>query len=80
MLNLPVAQPHFHGHAQEASNANAGAIADRRSAKAELSLGGWYSLHNLGERVHVDSTAEQAFPKDDDENDVNRRYTVSTRT
>lgn len=76
MLRLPIAQPDFHHHADKARDADAAAIADGGGTKAELALGGRHILHDFSKGIDVHGPAEEAFPKDNDEDDVHRRDEV----
>ena len=76
MVNLPIAQPYLHCHAEKASHTDTAAIADRGSTQTELPILGRDVLHNLSKGVDIDSTTEQTLPKDNNKNDINRRDKV----
>lgn len=76
MADLPTAKPNLHGHAEEAGDADSGAVADASGAEAELAVGRGHLLHDVGESVDVDGAAEQALPENDEEDDVDVRQEV----
>lgn len=76
MSNLPVTQPYLHSHADESSEADTGTVSHGRRAKAELALCDRHIFYNLGKGVHVHGTTEQAFPEDDEEDNVDGRDEV----
>lgn len=71
--DLPIAQANLHGHAQKASNADAAAVADRRSSQAEFAVLCGHVLHNLSKRIDIHGAAQEAFPEDDQKDEVDRR-------
>lgn len=71
MRNLPIAQPHFPPHTQEARNTDARRVTDGSGTERKLPHLKGHTLTNFGKGVDIHNAAEQSLPEDDEENQPN---------
>lgn len=70
MAHLPTTKENFPRHTQEARYTNSRGIAHGRSAQREFPILLGDSVGDLCKGIHVNQAAQQSFPEDDQEDDI----------
>lgn len=76
MNQLPSTKQKLPRHTQKACKTDARRITDCRSSERELAVLLGHTVTNLRKGIDVDQTTEQAFPEDDEEDDIDVRDEV----